>query len=203
MGGPVARARQQRVEAQQAVHLAVDLVDARDQPLLLLDLLEVDRQLLLAVPLAAEADHLVCDLLGSKQQWLALVLQLRLDVLAQLPQALELVIVHGHADVADDALSDLAAVAHGLDELDRASRAVGRGLDAHEHGGSVARGGDIDNTIYLLGTTTPLDRNATAKSLSLRKSPDRRSARIRPNRRSQESSPSATRVPLSTCRPIK
>ena len=50
-------------------------------------------------PLAADADHLVCDLLGREQQGLALVLQLRLDVLAELPQALELVLVHGHADV--------------------------------------------------------------------------------------------------------
>ena len=47
--GPVARARQQRVEAQQAVHLTVDLVHPRDQTLLLDKLLEIDRELLLAV----------------------------------------------------------------------------------------------------------------------------------------------------------
>jgi transcriptional regulator with XRE-family HTH domain len=90
------------------------------------------------------------------------------------------------SDVADDALSDLAAVAHGLDELDRASRAIGCGLDAHEHGWSVAQAGDIDNSKYLLGTTTRLDRTATAKSLSSLKSPHGRSAEIRLNRRSQE-----------------
>ncbi len=44
--------------------------------------------------------------------------------------------------------SDLAAVAHGLDELDRAPRAVGRGLYANEHGESVARGGGVGNRIY-------------------------------------------------------
>ena len=98
--GAVARARQQRIQAQQAVHLAVDLVDARDQALLLLDLLEVDRELVLAVALASDADHLLGDLLGREQQGLALVLQLRLDVLAELPEALELVLVHGDADVA-------------------------------------------------------------------------------------------------------
>ena len=183
--GAVARARQQLIKAQQAVHLAVDLVDACDQALLLFKLLEIDREFLLAVPLAAEADHLLGDLLGREQQGLALVLQLRLDVLAELPQALELVLVHGHADVADDALPDLAAVAHALDELDRASRAVRGGLDAHEHGGSVARSGDISNTKYPLGTTNRLDRTAATKSLSSLKSPRGRSAEIRLNRRSQ------------------
>ena len=188
MGGPVARARQQRVEAQQPVDLAIDLVDACDQALLLFKLLEVDREFLLAVPPAADTDRLLSDLLGRKQCRLTLVLQLRLDVLAELPQALELVLVHGHADMADDALSDLAAVAHGLDDLDRASRAVGGGLDAHEHGGSVARGGGIDSLKDLLGTTTQLDRTATANSLALLKTPDARSVRSQPNRRSQEDS---------------
>ena len=185
--GPVARTRQQRAEAQQTVHLAVDLVDACAQALLLFVLLEIGREFLLAVPLASDADHLLGDLLGRKQQRLALVLQLRLDVLAELPQAL--VLVHGHADVAHDALSDLDAVAHGRDELNRASRAVGRGLDANEHGESVARGGDIHNQIYILGTTRRVDRTATSKSLSLLKTPDEKSARIQPNRRSQAHSP--------------
>ena len=140
MGGPVARARQQRIQAQQAVHLAVDLVDACDQTLLLLKLLEVDRQLLLAVALAADPDHLLSDLLGREQRRLALVVQLRLDVFPQLPQPLQLVLVHGHTDVADDALADLAAVAHALDELHRASRAVGGGLDANEDARSLHAG---------------------------------------------------------------
>ncbi len=106
-----------------AVHLAVDLVDAGDQALLLFELLEIDGERLLAGALASDADHLVCDLLGREQQGLVRVLQRRLDGLAELPQALERVLVHGHADGAD-----LAAIAHAFDEQDRASRAVGGGL---------------------------------------------------------------------------
>ena len=68
----------------------------------------------------------------------------------------------------------------------RAIGTIGGGLDTHEHGGSVARGGDIDNQIYLLGTTPRLDRTSTAKSLSSQQTSDGRSAKIRPNRRSQE-----------------
>ncbi len=136
---PVARARQQPIQAQLAVHLAVDLVDARDQALLLFKLLEIDRKL--AVPLASDADYLVRDRIGCEQRRLVLVLQLRLDVLAEPPQALKLVLIHGHTDVADDALADLAAVTHAFDELDRAARAIGGGLDAYEHGGSIAWAG--------------------------------------------------------------
>jgi len=88
--------------------------------LLLFVLLEVDGEHLLAVPMASDADHLVCDLLGREQQGLVRVLQRRLDGLAELSQALKRVLVHGRADVAD-----LAAIAHAFDEQDRASRAVG------------------------------------------------------------------------------
>ncbi len=132
-------------------------MDACDQALLLFKLLEVDWKLLLAVALASDADHLVRDRLGREQRRLVLVLQLRLDVFAKPPQALKLVFVHGYADVADDTLADLAAVTHAFDELDRAPRAVGGGLDAYEHGGSIAWGPDIYNHIYPLGTTKRVD----------------------------------------------
>ncbi len=91
-------------------------MDTGGQPLLLLDLLEVDREFLRAASLASGADHLPGDLLGRGQHGLGFVLRLRLDEPAELPQALEPVLVHGNADMADNALSGLAAVAHALDE---------------------------------------------------------------------------------------
>ena len=121
-GGPVARARRQRVGAQQAVHLAVDLVHARDQMLLLFNLLEVNRELPLALPLAPRRGSPAPRSSRAKKAKAGACPQLRLDVLPQLPKALEIALLHGHADVADDALSDLAAVDHGLDELDQALR---------------------------------------------------------------------------------
>ena len=151
----------------------------RDQTLLLDKLLEIDRELLLAVSPASDPDDLLGDLLGRKQRRLALICKLRLDVFPKPPQALQLVLVHGHADVADDALAHLAAVAHALDQLHRAAGAVGRGLDAHEHGGSIARNRAICNQEYLLGTTPRPDRAAAAKSLSLMKSLARKAAGIR------------------------
>ena len=64
--------------------------------------------------------------------------ELGLDDLRQFLQALQLVVVHGDADMADDLLSDLVAVANRADDLDGLPGAVGGVLDAYEHGGSLA-----------------------------------------------------------------
>ena len=56
------------------------------------------------------------------------------DTRAEVPHALKILLVLGHPDVLDDALSNLAAFARGHDELDQASRAAGGSSDANEHG---------------------------------------------------------------------
>ena len=45
----------------------------------------------------------------------------------------EFVVIHGNADVADNALADLAILAVTLNELNRLAGTVGRGLDANKH----------------------------------------------------------------------
>ena len=71
---------------------------------------------------------------------MALVLDLGLDEFPELFEPNQLVIVHGDAEMADNALADLAADPYRLDELDGASRAVGGCLDAQEHDGGKDSG---------------------------------------------------------------
>ena len=59
------------------------------------------------------------------------------------------------ADMAQDALADLAAAAHGLDDLDL-DAVSGELLPSHEHGGMMAAGGRMSRENTTEGTTTPI-----------------------------------------------
>ena len=59
------------------------------------------------------------------------------------------------ADMAQDALADLAAAAHGLDDLDL-DAVSGELLPSHEHGGMMAAGGQMSIENTTEGTTTPI-----------------------------------------------
>ena len=71
---------------------------------------------------------------------MAFVLDLGFDEFPELFKPNQLVIVHGDAEMADNALANLAAGPYRLDELDGAARAVGGCLDAQEHDGGKDSG---------------------------------------------------------------
>jgi len=81
----------------------------------------------------ASLDGHLRQIFGGEQCWLGFSLQFGFDVLAEIAETMEFVLIHGNADVAYDALADLAVFTVTLDELDGLAGAVGRGLDANEH----------------------------------------------------------------------
>ena len=124
--------RQQPVEAQLAMDGSAGLVEAGRDPMLLAGLLDDDRRTFLRL-LPPGLDRQVDELLLRKQGGLPLAPDSDLEGLSELHELLQLGVGLGDADVADDALARLPALAHGFDELDGLPGASGPGFDAEEH----------------------------------------------------------------------
>ena len=181
--GPVTRG-EQPIQAQLPVHAPVGLVDAGDDAPFLPQRLQIHPQRLGIGRLRFRPpglDDLLGDLLRREQAGLALVPDARLQVLAQLLQPNQFGLVRGHPDMAHDALPDLAAGAHALDQLDGLAGAVGGGFDAHEHGGILpplaAVSKSLGTTKRLRGTPekNALENSKIEKSVSTARDSNRRS----------------------------
>ena len=125
--------RQQLVEAKLAVDGSAGLMEAGHDPALLAGLLDHHRRTRLRL-LPPGLDRQIDELLLRKQGGLPLAPDADLDGLAELHELLQLGVGLGDADVADDALADRLAFAHGFDELDGLVGASGLGFDAEKHG---------------------------------------------------------------------
>ena len=153
---PLAARRKHQVEAEVPVDAAIDLVNPADDPVLLAQAAQVLDRERPARAAAARLDGGLRHLFGREKARAALVQHPGLDVLGKLPERAFLLRVHGDADMADDALADLLALADGLDDLDRLPRRVPGCLDANEHGGTIGGCGGSVNEMRPLGTTTAL-----------------------------------------------